>query len=95
MSAAIHRIRLGPPWERTELPDGRLRYSRCFGKPTNLEPHERVVVAAPAEAEVEVNGARVEERDLTPLLLPRNTLQITLPAGTDLGEIALEIRHAV
>jgi len=82
---------------------GTVRYMRRFGRPTNLEAHERVwlVVADVAGSPtIRLNGEHVSDIsvDVTDRLLERNLLQIevtqkdhTQPAGL-LGEVRLEIR---
>lgn len=93
-SIIIHTIRLRGAW--AVAPDG--TRSRKFGWPTALDPHERVWLvcdALPSPAAVSVNGVAVTpEADITPLLAPRNDLVIRIPAGAELGPVALEVRPA-
>jgi hypothetical protein len=83
---------------------GTVRYMRRFGKPTNLETHERVWLVvgdvAGVAAAIELNGEKVSDTffDITDLLRERNLLQIDVtqtdpeqPAGL-MGEVRLEIR---
>ncbi len=88
------------------LPDycGTVRYTRRFGKPTNLEVHERVRLVLDqiaGSAVVLLNGKKVPDTFfITELLGERNLLQIDVtqldpnqPAGL-VGEVRLEIRVA-
>jgi hypothetical protein len=91
-------------WD-TVLPGfrGTVRYTRRFGKPTNLEAHERVwliVSDVAGVAKLELNGEKVSDTsfDVTDRLQERNLSQIDVtqtdsaqPAGL-LGEVRLEIR---
>ncbi len=75
---------------------GRVRYTRRFNRPTNLEPDERVwlvVAAVDHQARLALNGqpfaelstgAAAARDDITPLLRLHNVLEIevTLPAET-------------
>lgn len=81
---------------------GTVRYTRRFGKPTNLESHERVwlcVDEAAGTISMSLNGEQVSDNffDVTDLLNERNLLQIEVtqldseqPAGL-VGEVRLEI----
>lgn len=81
---------------------GTVRYTRRFGKPTNIEPRERVwlcLEAAAGRIAVQLNGAPLAtpRADVTELLRERNLLLIevtqldsTQPAGL-VGEVRLEI----
>ncbi|MDA1050620.1 MAG: hypothetical protein O3C40_09080 [Planctomycetota bacterium] len=76
---------------------GRVLYKRRFGRPTNLDPNERVdlvlygisgiaIVALNGDRLGEIKiGERVRRFELTELLLPRNELRIevNLPRGGD------------
>ncbi|MEX2288556.1 MAG: NRDE family protein [Planctomycetaceae bacterium] len=69
---------------------GTVRFTRRFGKPTNLEPHEKVFIAFDGiggVARVSVNGSHVGiienststiRFDVTALLNPSNTLDVVL-----------------
>ena len=82
---------------------GSVRYTRRFGKPTNLESHERVWLCmdeAAGSVSLQLNGEKVAAPfcDVTDLLGERNLLQIEVtqpdpaqPAGL-VGEVRLEIR---
>ena len=84
---------------------GTVRYTRRFGRPTNLEAHERVwlvVEDVAGSATIELNGEKVPDTfyDVTDRLRERNLLQIDVtqpdpaqPAGL-VGEVRLEIRYA-
>ena len=97
-----HRIRLSSQWDSNATGDGRTRHVRRFGRPRTLDANERVWLVAeslPAESEAAVNGTALESAladsfaaDITSLLKPRNEVAFTLPTGTSLGEVALEIR---
>ena len=88
-----HRIRLGPPWVAS--PDGTL-HTRRFGRPRTLDAGERVwLVCHFPPADVSVNGQPVDAvADITDLLQPRNEVVVRLANGTQLGDVALEIRPA-
>ena len=90
----IHRIRLGPPWEVTPLPDGRVRHLRRFGRPRTLDANERLKLVCERVVTASVNGVELgtaSEFDLTPLLQPRNEVVIEMAADEPLGEVALEV----
>lgn len=82
---------------------GTVRYTRRFGQPTNLEPHERVwlmIEGAAGSVLIKLNGETVSDNfsEVTDLLRERNLLQIDVtqsdpaqPAGL-IGEVRLEIR---
>ena len=82
---------------------GTVRYTRRFGKPTNLEAQERVwlvVNDVAGSVTVILNGEKVPDTffDITDRLRERNLLQIDVtqmdpgqPAGL-VGEVRLEIR---
>jgi len=88
---------------------GRARHTRRFGRPTNLNPQERVwlvIDACNGELTIELNGTPVGAAtagvalatDVTEQLLPRNELQIDVAGKDDrcglTGEVRLEIRAA-
>jgi len=91
-----HEIQLGSAWEppAPASADGWVVWTRRFGRPAGLEPGDRVllVVRQPAaSAEMAVNsahlpqlsgGARRWVEDITPLLLDRNELRITVAAAS-------------
>jgi hypothetical protein len=98
--SGVHRIRLREPWEVAALEDGRLRRSRRFGRPSRLDPQERVwlvVERLPESGSVRLNGQELREApgdircDVTELLLDNNRVEIDLPATHELGEVSLEI----
>jgi hypothetical protein len=87
-----HRIRLGPPWEVVQEPDGRMRHVRRFGRPRTVDPGERVWMVAelPAGAEVRLNGEPITlAADVTEQLQPRNELVVIAAAAPE--NVALEI----
>jgi len=83
---------------------GTVRYTRRFGKPTNLETHERVWLCiddVAGNVSMSLNGEEVPDTafDVTDLLRERNLLQIEVTqldpaqlAGL-VGEVRLEIRR--
>jgi len=94
-----HSIHLGTAWEppaRAEA-DGRVIWTRRFGRPGGLEPGDRVllVVTQPSVAvELVINAVRLPPlsagvgrwaQDITPLLRDRNELLVTVSssAGSD------------
>lgn len=92
-------MKIPADWNATLGPDfrGRVLYTRRFGRPTNLDVHERVDLVLHkihGLAIVTLNARRLGELkigdpprrfDLTNLLHPRNELQIevNLPSGGD------------
>ena len=90
-----HSIHLGTAWEPPPLveADGRVLWTRRFGRPGGLEPGDVVllVVTEPAvAAEVALNavclpplsaGVGRWEQDITPLLRGRNELLVTAAAS--------------
>jgi hypothetical protein len=94
-----HSIHLGNAWEppAPAEAEGRLIWTRRFGRPGGLETGDRVllVVAKPACAvELVVNAvglpplaAGVDRwaQDITPLLRARNELRVTADAGVGTG----------
>ena len=104
-TSALHRIRLGPPWELTPL-DGQYLHTRRFGRPRTLDHDERVwlVWLSPSKAEISVNGepvgtaadtGTIVSADITNLLKPGNELRIAAMSTEPLTGVALEIRKAV
>jgi hypothetical protein len=96
----FHRIRLREPWEVSTLDDSRSRRSRRFGRPRQLEPHERiwlVIQTMPDSCTVHVNGRELQSGavgfrfEVTDLLEENNRIQIELPAANEVGEVFLEI----
>ncbi|HEY4309581.1 MAG TPA: hypothetical protein VGN12_09050 [Pirellulales bacterium] len=93
------RVNVPADWEATLGAGfrGRVRYTRRFNRPTNLDPHDRVwlvIEGADALARYlldetllgELDGyALPAESDITPLLKPSNvlTVEVELPAGID------------
>ena len=92
-----HSIHLGTAWEPPPLveADGRVLWTRRFGRPGGLEPGDVVllVVTEPAvAAEVALNavclpplsaGVGRWEQDITPLLRGRNELLVRVAASAD------------
>ena len=92
-----HSIHLGTAWEPPPLveADGRVLWTRRFGRPGGLEPGDVVllVVAEPAvAAEVALNdvclpplsaGVGRWEQDITPLLRGRNELFVRVATSAD------------
>jgi hypothetical protein len=98
----VHTIRLGEPWERTPLPDGRVRHRRRFGRPRTLDANERLLLECdhlPGSTVVFMNGESIAERpagrgymfDITPYLQARNELVIEVISAEPLGWVALEV----
>jgi hypothetical protein len=91
----VHHIRLGPPWQVTALPDGRVRHARRFGRPRTLDANERLLLARdglPGGATVRVNGVELSAPyDITVLLQPRNEVVIETAAGEVVGEVTVEV----
>jgi hypothetical protein len=99
MPSHHHSIHLGTAWEPPAAveADGRVFWTRRFGRPGGLEPGDRVllvVAAAAVAAEVRVNAVSLPPltahadrwtHDITPLLRDRNELRITVaaPAQSD------------
>jgi hypothetical protein len=94
----VHRIRLREPWEAEPLPDGRTRYTRRFGRPTNLGKASvwLVLEGRTTPAEVWLNGEWLGELDrdwgfeVTGRLAERNGVEMRTTG--ELGEVALEVR---
>lgn len=97
-----HRIRLRGFWTSTALPDGRQSWSRKFGKPRTLEPHETAWLTAdilPSEAELYLNDEYLGQAgpagctwNVTHRLRPRNEVRIFLHG--EIHELFLDI-HAL
>jgi len=96
-----HSIHLGTAWElpAPAAADGRVLWTRRFGRPGGLEPGDRVLLvftqpAAAAEVVVNavglpplsVNAGRWSE-DITPLLRDRNELLVTAAASLENGVV--------
>lgn len=110
----MHVIQLRGPWEcettgRAERFDwerdaavlaaeGPLTLVRRFGRPSGIEPGDRVwlVIAGFASAEVSLNDARVDELrcDVAGLLAARNTLRIVGLRSAEVPQVRLEIEPA-
>lgn len=87
----LHTIRLGEPWERTDLGDGRTRHRRRFGRPRTLDATERLWLACDRPVSAAVNGVQLgvgERFDITEHLQPRNELLIEVG---ELGAVLLEV----
>jgi len=94
-----HSIHLGTAWElpAPAAAEGRVLWTRRFGRPGGLEPGDRVllVFTQPAvAAEVVVNAVVLPplsvnmgrwSEDITPLLRDRNELLVTAAASMDGG----------
>ena len=90
-----------PHWDG---PPGRVRFLRRFGYPGRIDSYEHVwltVAEVSGRADLILNGHRLAvalggpcEFEVTPLLEPRNRLEIPLDAASgNLGEVALEVRR--
>jgi hypothetical protein len=94
----VHRIRLRDPWGAEPLPDGRTRYARRFGRPTNLGTDTvwLILEGQTAPSEVWLNGERLadpvgnREFEVTGRLDERNGLEIRT-AGP-LANVIIEVR---
>src|SRR5262245_10571115 len=100
----MHTIRLRGPWDQEPLQDGQIRWTRCFHRPTGLDPGSRVwlVIEDTAPAELSLNGrplrvlenTSVPERvDITALLQDSNKLALTIPSAGAVGSIRLEMEE--
>lgn len=110
-----HRIRLSARWKlrrdgtetlidlpATFPPPSHVELSRAFGKPTNLQPDERVWLwfeEIEGEWSVAVNGSRMDgfqpgkvEWDVSDLMHERNEIRIVLNGESRLGNVFIEIR---
>lgn len=96
-----HAIHLGAAWEAPgPHADGGTVWRRRFGRPTGLEPADRlllVVVDGGVDARIVVNGVWLPplpagagrwEEDVTPLLRDRNELELVLAAPSPAGSLA-------
>jgi hypothetical protein len=91
-----HAIRLGDAWEPPQ-PDGdRVRLTRRFGRPTGLDPGDRVLLVATSAtvaSDVRLNGMPLPpiaaggrwEQDVSGLLCDRNELVVLVPADLFVG----------
>ena len=94
----VHRIRLRDPWQRESLTDGRTRYTRRFGRPTNLGPAIVWLVfeGRTGPAEVWLNDERLGqltgdgEFEVTGRLAERNGVEVRTAA--EIGDVSLEVR---
>jgi hypothetical protein len=95
----VHRIRLRDPWDAEPLPDGRTRYARRFGRPTNLGKASvwLVLEGMTASAEVWLNGEPLGEAaghgefEVTDRLTERNKLELRTIGP--LSEVSIEMRE--
>lgn len=91
-----HRIRLHGFWTASELPDGRTRHARRFGRPRTLDADETAWLVGVGVGRVFLNGEPLGEAtgsfafEVTAKLLPRNELALDGPAQPE--DAALEIR---
>lgn len=98
-----HRIRLAAPWERHELPTGRVQFRRRFGRPRQLDDWERVWILAPAAVRKQTwklndtelcwcaRSDDVARAAVTPLLRDRNELIIECDIDSKFEGAVLEI----
>jgi hypothetical protein len=87
----LHTIRLGEPWERTDLGGGHTRHRRRFGRPRTLDATERLWLVCDRPVAVVLNGVELgacERFDITDHLQPRN--ELVIEAG-ELGAVVLEV----
>jgi uncharacterized protein (DUF2249 family) len=100
----MHKIRLGPPWQRSVTAHG-TRHARKFGSPRTLDANEQLWLVCdhiPAAAIVRLNGETVATLqspgpialDITPRQQPRNEVVIEVQSDAPLGEVRLEVRTA-
>lgn len=102
-----HVIRLRGHWTRDELPDGRVRHSRNFGRPRTLDANETAWLVgprSPGDGSLLLNDQVVGivtdgepfAFDVTQALLPRNHVGIEVKAGASetIDDVVLEIRTA-
>jgi hypothetical protein len=87
-----HSFRLRDPWQREELGDGGVRWSRGFHRPTGLEPDDElwlVCSGLPAGASVAMNTAALTQPghegayqfNVTALLADKNRVAIEIPSS--------------
>src|SRR6476660_8511140 len=98
-----HRIRLGAPWERHELPAGHVQFRRRFGRPRQLDDWERVWLLRSNREPNQVwqlNGTDLSWRsrhdagnraEITEMLRDRNELVVEDDAGSSFDGAILEI----
>lgn len=100
-----HVIRLRGHWKRDELPDGRVRHSRNFGRPRTLDANEtaRLVGSrSPGNGTLFLNDQSVGTLtdgepfafDVTASLLARNRVALEVTGNETIDEMVLEIRQA-
>jgi hypothetical protein len=98
-----HTIRLTGFWTRTDLGEGCVEFTRKFGRPRTLDPHETAWLvghAAPGTGELIINGQTITslargarfEVNVTALLQVRNEAKLSVHDETTWGEVVLEIR---
>ena len=104
----VRRVRMPCHWLADDLAGftGRVRFRRRFGYPGQIDAHERVWLTwfgMPAVSRVALNDEKLPtpsrdrfEQDVTPLLRPRNFLELVVealrPEDGGWGDVALEIR---
>jgi hypothetical protein len=87
-----HSFRLRDPWQREELADGGVRWSRVFHRPTGLEPDDElwlVCSGLPPDVTVAMNSERLVasnadipyQFNVTALLGDSNRIEIEVPAS--------------
>ncbi len=97
-----HVIRLRGFWTRDDLPDGRVRLARRFGRPRTLAANESAWLVgdrAPGDGAALLNDQHLGEVrarepfafDVTLRLAPRNAIAFEVDSGEKV-EAALEIR---
>jgi hypothetical protein len=92
-----HTMNLRGFWKATELPDGRVSFTRHFGKPRTLDADESLWIVLGIVGQVSVNGVSLGEGthfDVTACLEPRNLVEVIPPPGATLTEAVLEVRSA-
>jgi len=99
----MHIIHLRSAWEIASS-EGRFQHSRNFGRPGNLETHERVWLVCqnlPGPSRIDLNGKDIGGNlekgpfsvDITDSLQHRNRILVSLAGQEPLGEVWLEIRQ--
>lgn len=92
-----HSFRLRDPWQCECGPEGALRWSRVFHRPTGLEEDDALWLVCsllPPDAVVSINGQQLSscatgvppvlplhQYEVTPLITEANRIDIEIPAG--------------